>query len=555
MKKTSSFLIGLLCALATNVSAQVSTLPTGFESNVSQPVRTKVAGPPYTGIEDVKPEQLTSEEQSRRFEGEAFYRIGACSELKIVGNQLRLVPLSDSKYVFHGTIVVPGKIRNGYFGTDSLLLTAMNPTDAEKTRKMLSDYVPYVAADFKSLERQRTELDSKLKVWAKEEAELKRLIKLRDSLKLRVRKANRRYTYKEWQADGFIGLPNHRNVQQIPVGKFEWAMRRPTIQQGAISVLESTLRKTEIAIESRIVHVDETELRDRMARLAAKEKKVAPYKESYDFVNRYYAGENFSADMENKKHPYGNRFVALQDSTGGIHYIQASLIKDQFVAAKYYDRIKHELAGQNVCFIGDASSVRDVYSGSSIPIAKSYRSPDISQREKHTYLCKDIVVHGKHPALCAVIEQGETRFLAPIKRYPLNGGKYVNIQTTGSPLSILPESAFDAEVQSMIQAEQAIQAKRQANENAWKAAVAAEKAAAEERKAELIRRFGIEIGTKVAQGRVALGMNKAMCREAWGAPFRRQVTQNLVGTNEVWYYSQGSRRLVFANDKLVEIVE
>jgi len=553
MKKYRGFSIGLLCAIATNVSAQVSTLPDGFESNIPQPARTEAVVPTYTGIVDARPDQLTSEEKCCRFKGEAFYRIGACSELRIVDDQLRLVPLSGSKYVFCGTIVVPGKIRNGYFGTDSLLLNAMDPSDAEKIRNVLSDYA---AVDFKTLERERTDLDSKLKVLEKDQAELKRLIKLRDSLQYRVRKANRKYTYEEWQADGFIGLPNHRNVQQIPVGKFEWMMNRSTFQQGAVSVLKSALRKAEIAIESRIVHVDEDELRDRSVRLATKEKEVEPYRESYDFVNRYYAGEDFSAYMKRKTHPYGNRFVALQDSVGGVHYVQVSLIKDQFVAAKYYDRIRNNLAGKNVCFLHGGASVTDAYSGERIPIESSVLDADPSESRKHLYLCKDIVVHGEHPALCAIIEKGETRFLASIERHLYGIDEENFIYKHGVKLqdgeNLLPESVFDAEEQQLVRAKQA---KKQSLENAQKAAVVAEKAAAEERKAELIRRFGAEAGTKIAQGRVALGMNKAMCLEAWGAPFRRQQTKNLVGTSEVWYYSRGSRRLMFINDKLVEIVE
>ncbi len=556
MKKHRVFLIGLLCAIAMSASAQVSTLPDGFESNVSRPVRTKVAEPPYTGIADVKPEQLTSEEQCRRFVGEIFYRIGECSELKIIDNQLRLVPLSDSKYVFRGTIVVPDRIQNGYFGTDSLLLTAMNPTDAEEIRHALSNYK--INVDFPSLDKKRTALDSKLKIREKDQAELKQMVKLRDSLKLRVKKINRRYTYEEWKADGFIGLPNYRDVQQYPVKKFEWVLNRSSYQERAKSSLEWALKWAEIAISSRMVHVDEEELQHQIAQQDIEEKAVEPYREFYDFIQRYYAEYNakYSSPIKlvDKKHPYGNRFVTLQDSLGGIHYVQASLIKDQFVAAKYYDRIRNAFAGKNICFLGDGytSSVTDTYSGKSIPIETSCFNADASRSKKHLYLCKDIVVHGKQPTLCAVLEKGETRFLVSIRRhlYGIDEEKFIykyGVQLQDKQ-TLLPESVFDAEVQSLMQAEQAKQAKMQADENAWKAAE-------EHRKAELIRRFGAEAGAKIAQGRVALGMSKAMCQEAWGSPTYRQQAKTLTGTSEIWYYAWTDRRLVFANDKLVEIFE
>lgn len=99
------------------------------------------------------------------------------------------------------------------------------------------------------------------------------------------------------------------------------------------------------------------------------------------------------------------------------------------------------------------------------------------------------------------------------------------------------------------------QAEIQARENAQKAEAAQQKAQEEARKAELIRRFGTEYGSKIAQGRVALGMSKEMCLEAWGTLTRRQLSKTLTGTNDVWYYSWKNRRLVFANDKLVEIFE
>jgi len=262
-------------------------------------------------------------------------------------------------------------------------------------------------------------------------------------------------------------------------------------------------------------------------------------------------------------HPFGAKFAILQDSVGGVHYVQASLIKDQFVAAKYYDRIRNNLAGKNVCFLYGGASVTDAYSGECIPFESSALDADPSESRKHLYLCKDIVVHGEHPTLCAIIEKGATRFLASIERYLYGIDEENFIYKYGVELqdgqNLLPESVFDAEEQQLVWDKQA---KKQSFENAQKAAVAKQKAAEEkrkaaeeERKAELIRRFGIENGTKVAQGQVALGMNKAMCREAWGAPFRQQVTKNMAGTTEVWYYSQGSRRLVFANDKLVEFVK
>ncbi len=73
-----------MCAIATSVSAQVSTLPNDFKSNIPNPAEEEI--PVYTGVADADPKWLTSEELCRQFVGETFYRIGECSELKIVNN-------------------------------------------------------------------------------------------------------------------------------------------------------------------------------------------------------------------------------------------------------------------------------------------------------------------------------------------------------------------------------------------------------------------------------------------------------------------------------------
>ncbi len=445
MKKYRLFSTGLMCAIATSVSAQISALPADFKSNVSKPAQTETEIPAYTGVADADPMWLTSEERCRRFVGETFYRIGECSELKIVDNRLRLIPLSDSKYVFRGTIVVPGKIRNGYFGTDSLLL---NETEEHALLKA--------------------------RLQAKEADKCEDLGYLK-----------RAYEYNK-----------------------------------------------------------SSELRNRI--------------EQVRFMQNYY-DKGIMGYGTISHHPYGTKFAILQDSLSGIHYIQASLIKDQFVAAKYYDRIRNSLVGKNVCFLRNlpqASSdmITDAYSDERIPIEYSYLNADISKSRKQLYLCKDIVVHGKQPTLCAIIEKGETRFLASIERHLLGideeNFRYKHGVKLQDKHFLLPESAFDAEEQRLIRDEQA---KIQANEDARKAAAAKEKAAEANRKAELIRRFGTEAGTKIAQGRVELGMSKAMCREAWGSPTRRQLSKTLTGTSEIWYYTRTNRRLVFINDKLVEI--
>lgn len=70
------------------------------------------------------------------------------------------------------------------------------------------------------------------------------------------------------------------------------------------------------------------------------------------------------------------------------------------------------------------------------------------------------------------------------------------------------------------------------------------------RKKYLTSKYGNDIGIKLYNGQVSLGMTKEMCREAWGNGNSIMVNSAL----EVWVYSYGSS-LTFNGDKLVQIVK
>ena len=70
------------------------------------------------------------------------------------------------------------------------------------------------------------------------------------------------------------------------------------------------------------------------------------------------------------------------------------------------------------------------------------------------------------------------------------------------------------------------------------AALAAKKRA--ERKQNLINRYGQDLGTKIADGIVKVGMTKEQCKEAWGEPVNINRTTTASGTHEQWVYEGGS---------------
>lgn len=81
-----------------------------------------------------------------------------------------------------------------------------------------------------------------------------------------------------------------------------------------------------------------------------------------------------------------------------------------------------------------------------------------------------------------------------------------------------------------------------------KAITAAQKA---KRKAELIKKFGATNANLILEGKVRIGMTKAMCEESWGYPDDINKTIGSWGTHEQWVY--GNSYLYFEGNKLTAI--
>jgi hypothetical protein len=74
------------------------------------------------------------------------------------------------------------------------------------------------------------------------------------------------------------------------------------------------------------------------------------------------------------------------------------------------------------------------------------------------------------------------------------------------------------------------------------------------RKTECINKFGNENGTLIADGKVAIGMNKEMCKYSWGDPLWTDKTITEQTVYEKWHYGYGYI-LNFIDDKLTVIKE
>lgn len=79
-----------------------------------------------------------------------------------------------------------------------------------------------------------------------------------------------------------------------------------------------------------------------------------------------------------------------------------------------------------------------------------------------------------------------------------------------------------------------------------------EEKAKEELKKEYIRKYGKEKGTLVSEGKVRIGMTKAMCFDAWGTPQKINTTRTANTVREQWVYDLRSY-LYFENGILTTI--
>jgi hypothetical protein len=82
--------------------------------------------------------------------------------------------------------------------------------------------------------------------------------------------------------------------------------------------------------------------------------------------------------------------------------------------------------------------------------------------------------------------------------------------------------------------------------------LAKEKANKENNKAYCIKEFGEQQGKIIAEGKVTIGMDKKMCKAAWGNPFKIDTTTTAEGVLELWHYSW-KKNLYFENGTLVRI--
>ena len=134
-------------------------------------------------------------------------------------------------------------------------------------------------------------------------------------------------------------------------------------------------------------------------------------------------------------------------------------------------------------------------------------------------------------------QKGETAILPCIATYFKSNDKSL---TLDSYASLVLEKDYNKKEQEKIAEEKRItEKKRIAKENYIN---------------QCVKKYGLEFGNLISQGKVKIGMNKDMCNAAWGKPILITKTTTEDKTYELWAYGM-NLKLYFDNDLLIRIDE
>ena len=74
-------------------------------------------------------------------------------------------------------------------------------------------------------------------------------------------------------------------------------------------------------------------------------------------------------------------------------------------------------------------------------------------------------------------------------------------------------------------------------------------------KASMIKKYGKQKGTAIANGEIKLGDTQEIVTDAWGAADKISYTTTKAGTMQTWYYKKHKALLTFKKNKLVSLTD
>ena len=77
------------------------------------------------------------------------------------------------------------------------------------------------------------------------------------------------------------------------------------------------------------------------------------------------------------------------------------------------------------------------------------------------------------------------------------------------------------------------------------------KTVAGERRANILKKYGMKTGTLILENKIEVGMTKQMVIAALGNPIDKNITTNRFGVNEQWVYRGGRYEYVYIDDGIV----
>lgn len=228
-------------------------------------------------------------------------------------------------------------------------------------------------------------------------------------------------------------------------------------------------------------------------------------------------------------------FYILQDQNGNDYYD----FNGDYISVECYNRIRDLLLNKGAVL---KAPEKDYLSGKEISSAFT--------SENAVYYCKDIFLRD-NKLIGVFSKKNVGEFTVRLVGYCccwFDGIGYKGVAVIENRKTIYPVSYLELIKNAKETEQKNIEAEKQRQKEEMERKK-------EQKRLELVASYGEKWGNLIARGKVAIGMNKEMCRKSIGYPLNVYKKTTSEGKFEVWEYSSSiqNTRLYFLDDKLFSI--
>ena len=262
------------------------------------------------------------------------------------------------------------------------------------------------------------------------------------------------------------------------------------------------------------------------------------------------------------------KLYILKNNTGEEYYAWPQFFdEDCYVIVDYYNYIQEQFKDQDFVFINrkDGEYVLDIFKNVKVPIQSAFSEqyPDGSFSEFEyvygllkkgkKYHCTDVLVNNNNVVLAVDDGNNNTFSIALNKSVRLDYSNahllqeefivYLHAEEVikGDNMDFDPLVISPKELEKTAKEYARIKARQDAGVTRQQ----------EQRRKDIIQRFGATFGEKILNHKLALGMTPEMCIESIGYPSRRYSSTSEQGTSEVFFYTYMG--VYFSDGKIVRV--